>query len=64
MNTPKREKAASAHTKYTRRAAREIIQPLVIGKYNIAAQLNTSAILASRIANYGRLRGAGLFAGL
>src|SRR5580704_3307316 len=41
MRTPKRESGAIAHTKYTRRAVREMIQLLVIGRYNIAAQLST-----------------------
>lgn len=52
MSTPKRDSAASAHTRYTRRAVRETIQVFVIDKYSTAAQVSTS-LRAARVVELG-----------
>ncbi|MGA8151544.1 MAG: hypothetical protein WB952_11385 [Terriglobales bacterium] len=39
---PKRENAATAQTKYTRRAVSEIIHSLLMGKYSMAVQVSTA----------------------
>jgi len=45
-NAPKRENAATAQIKYTRRAVPEIIHSLLMGKYSMAVQVSTASQLA------------------